>query len=75
MTKLLDKAVEAVRALPSEEQDEIAREMLALARDESEEEDIDPEDLDAVLKGIADADAGRIATDEEVEAVFRRFIK
>jgi hypothetical protein len=33
MTKLLDKAFEAVRGLPPASQDEIARAMLRLARD------------------------------------------
>ena len=77
MTKLLEQAIETVRALSPNEQDAIAREMLALADDENseDEEDIDPADLKAVLEGIADADAGRIATDEDVEAAFRRFSK
>ena len=45
MTDLLEKAVEAVRRLAPEAQDEIARAMLKLAEDEEESEPIDPEDL------------------------------
>lgn len=76
MTKLLDKAIETVRHLPPERQDAIAREILLLADgNNEEEEDIDPADLDAVLQSLADADAGRFATDEEIEAAFRRFGK
>jgi hypothetical protein len=73
MTKLLEIAVEAVRRLPPGSQDEIARAMLSLARDDGEPEDIDPADLPAVLEGLAQIRLGDFATDEEVEAAFRRF--
>jgi predicted transcriptional regulator len=72
MTKLLEKAVEAVRQLSAEDQDEIARAMLSLAR-QGEPEPIDPAHLPAVLEGLAQARRGEFATDEEVEAAFRRF--
>jgi hypothetical protein len=73
MTKLLQKALDAVRRLPPENQDEIARAMLALARDESEPEDIDPAHLPDVLEGLAQARRREFASDAEVEAAFRRF--
>ena len=73
MTKLLDKALEAVRRLPPGSQDEIAHAMLALAGDEGEPEAIDPAHLPAVLKGLAQAKRRQFATDDEVEAAFRRF--
>lgn len=73
MTKLLDQALEAVRRLPSDAQDEIARAMLELAAGEAEPEDIDPEHLSAVLKGLAQARRGEFASDAEVEAALRRF--
>ena len=73
MTKLLQKALDAVRRLPPENQDEIARAMLALARDESEPEDIDPAHLPDVLEGLAQARRRDFASDAEVEAAFRRF--
>jgi hypothetical protein len=72
MTKLLEKAVEAVRALSAEEQDEIARLILRLTSDD-EPEPIDPADLPHVLEGLAQMRRGEFATDEEVEAAFRRF--
>lgn len=75
MTKLLQKALEAVRLLPPENQDEIARAMLALAGDDSEPEDIDPAHLADVLESLAQARRGEFATDAEVEAAFRRFDK
>ena len=73
MTDLLEKAVEAVRRLAPEAQDEIARAMLKLAEDEEESEPIDPEDLAAVLESLAYADRREFASDAEVEAAFRRF--
>jgi predicted transcriptional regulator len=77
MTKLLERAIQTARALPPDQQDVIAREILALAADneDEDEEDIDPADIDAIDRSLADVDAGRIATDEEVEAVFRKYIK
>ena len=73
MTKLLEKALEAVRQLPPEGQDEIARAMLNLAGDESEPEPVDPAHLAAVLEGLAQAKRRQFASDAEVEAAFRRF--
>ena len=73
MTKLLDRALEAVRRLPADTQDEIARAMLTLAGDESEPEAIDPAHLPDVLESLAQAKRRQFATDAEVEVAFRRF--
>ena len=73
MTKLLEKALEAVRQLPPDSQDEIARAMLNLAGDEGEPEEIDPAHLPDVLESLAQAKRREFATDAEVEAAFRRF--
>jgi hypothetical protein len=73
MTKLLQKALEAVRRLPPESQDEIARAMLILAEDEGEPEAIDPKHLPDVLESLAQARRRQFATDAEVEAALRRF--
>lgn len=72
MTKLLEKAVETVRKLSSDSQDEIARAMLVLA-DESEPEEIDPAHLAGVLEGLAQVKRGEYASVADVEAAFRRF--
>ena len=74
MTKLLEQAFETVRKLPATKQDEIAQAILDAAADD-DEEDVDGADLPSLLEGLADADAGRFATDEEVEAAYRRFGK
>ena len=73
MTRLLEKALEAVRRLPPDGQDEIARAMLNLAGNEAEPEEIDPAHLAAVLEGLAQATDRQFATDAEVEIAFRRF--
>jgi hypothetical protein len=73
MTRLLEKALDAVRRLPPESQDEIARAMLNLAGDEAESEAIDPAHLPDVLEGLAQAKRRQFATDAEVEAAFRAF--
>jgi hypothetical protein len=73
MTKLLEQALETVRRLPPEAQNEIARAMLALAGDEGEPEAIDPAHIPDVLESLAQAKRRQFATDAEVEAAFRRF--
>ena len=73
MTKLLEKALEAVRRLPPDSQDQIALAMLSLSVNDGEPEKIDPADLPAVLEGLAQARRREFATDAEVEAAFRRF--
>jgi hypothetical protein len=73
MTKLLEKALEAVRRLPPDAQNEIARAMLALAGDEGEPELIDPAHLPDVLESLAQAKRREFATDAKVDAAFRRF--
>jgi hypothetical protein len=73
MTKLLARALEAVRQLPPDSQDEIARAMLSLAGGEGEPEDIDPAHVADVLASLAEARRRKFATEDEVEAAFRRF--
>jgi hypothetical protein len=73
MTKLLEKALEAVRKLPPESQDQIALAMLTMTGQEGEPEDIEPAHLAAVLEGLAQARGRQFATDAEIEAAFRRF--
>ena len=73
MTKLLEKALEAVRRLPPDSQDQIALAMLSLASNDGEPEEIDPAHLADVLEGLAEARRRQFASDAEVEAAFRRF--
>jgi hypothetical protein len=73
MTKLLEKALEAVRRLSPEEQDDVARALLQLVGEAGEPEGVPPEHLAAVLEGLAQAKRGEFASDAEVEAAFRGF--
>jgi hypothetical protein len=73
MTKLLEKALEAVRRLPPDSQDEIALAMLTLSGHGGEPEEIDPAHLPAVLDGLAQAKRRQFAPDAVVDAAFRRF--
>lgn len=74
MTKFFDDTVETIKTLSSETQDYIAQAMRRLAElDKEEPEEIDPAHLPGILEGLAQADRREFLTDEEVEAVFRRF--
>jgi hypothetical protein len=73
MTKLLEQGIEAVRRLPADAQDDIARTILHLAGTEATAEPTDPAHLRAVLEGLAQAKRREFATDDEIEAAFRRF--
>lgn len=71
VTKLMDKAIEAIRHLPETQQDELAQAMLAAANMPAVE--YTPQLLAAIDEGIADADAGRFVSDDDVESLFSRF--
>lgn len=72
MTKLLEQALDVVRAMPPSEQDNIADVILSMARIGGSD-DLDPEDLRDALDGLAQVDRGEIATPDEIDAAFRRF--
>jgi hypothetical protein len=52
MTKLLEQAIEAVRRLPADSQDDIARTILHLSAGEVAVEPVDQAHLTAVLEGL-----------------------
>lgn len=71
MTTKLEKAIEIVRKLPAERQDEVADVIEMVAAQESTRP-FTAEENRAIDEGLADANAGRFATDEEVEELFLR---
>ena len=73
MTKLLEKALEAVRGLPEGEQDEIARTILALVGDGDEPVPLTDDERAAIARSKAEAARGEFATDEEVRAVWAKY--
>jgi hypothetical protein len=73
MTKLMDQALEAVRDLPPDVQDDIARVVLQLAgRDESFAMALSPEERTAISRSKAAAARGEFATDEQVRSVWAK---
>lgn len=73
MTELLEQAVERVRALPSDQQDELARVLLRLAGDDDEAVyQLTQEEKTSLAESRAQAARGEFATDEEVRAVWAK---
>jgi hypothetical protein len=73
MTKLLEQALEAVRILSPDEQDDIARVILQLAGNEgAKPAALKPDERDAIERSKAAAARGEFASDEEVRAVWAK---
>ncbi len=72
MTKLLDDAVEAARALPPDEQDGIARFVLQLAGNEQPVMHLTVEEKASFAKSRGEAARREFATDEQVRATWAR---
>ena len=73
MTKLLDEAVQAVRRLPSVDQDDIARAMMRLAgSDTVSPVALSADEREAIARSKAAAERGEFATDEQVQAVWAK---
>ena len=73
MTKLLEKALEAVRGLSEDEQNEIARTILALVGDDDEPVPLTDDERAVIARSKAEAARGEFATDEEVRAVWAKY--
>ena len=72
MTKLLERAVEAARGLPTETQDEIVRLVLQLAGEEEPQIALTAEERDALAVSKAAAARGEFATEDEVRRVWAK---
>ena len=72
MTKLLDRALEAARSLPSEAQDDIARVVLQLIGDEAVPVKLSPDEQAAIAASKEAAARGEFATDAQVRAVWAK---
>lgn len=72
MTKLLEQAVETVRGLPAEMQDELARMLLQLAGEGQPLFQLSPEEEASLDESLAQADRGEFATDEQVRAIWAK---
>jgi predicted transcriptional regulator len=72
MTKLLEHAVETVRSLPPEMQDELARMLLQFAGEEQPVVQLTAEEEASFEESLAQADRGEFATDEQVRAIWAK---
>ena len=73
MTKLLDEALEAVRRLPSRDQDDIARAVMQLAGSGPPAPIVlSPEEREAIARSKAAGNRGEFATDEQVREVWAK---
>jgi predicted transcriptional regulator len=72
MTKLLDEAVEKLRMLPEREQDAAAQAMLTFANRNGPRFQPTPEQVADIEEGLAQAERGEFASDEEVAAFWRK---
>jgi hypothetical protein len=72
MTRLLEQAVETVRGLPPEIQDELARMLLQLAGEDQPVLQLSAQESASFDKSLAQADRGEFATDEQVRAIWAK---
>jgi len=72
MTKLLEHAVDAVRALPPEVQDDLARILLQFAGEEQPAIQLTVEEESSFEESLAQEDRGEFATDEQVRAIWAK---
>ena len=73
MTKLLEHAVETVRGLPPEVQDELARILLQLAGKDQPVVQLSVAEEASLAESLAQADRGEFATDEQVRAIWAKY--
>ena len=71
----IDDAIDALRKLPPDRQQELAGYIFHLATDERQPEDIDPADLPSVLEGLEQAKRRQFASPERVAQVLGRSSK
>jgi len=73
MTKLLEQAVETVRGLPPDVQDELARILLQLAGKDQPVVQLSAAEEASLAESLAQADRGDFASDEQVRAVWAKY--
>ncbi|KAB0681280.1 hypothetical protein [Aureimonas leprariae] len=72
MNALLEIAIEQVRALPPERQEEIAQVLLEMAATDEDVYVLTPAEKASLAASIAQAERGEFASDEEVEAIWAK---
>jgi hypothetical protein len=74
MTKLLERAVDSVRTLPPEVQDELARLLLQVAGEEQPVILLTPEERADLAEADAEIARGEFATDEQMRSILAKRI-
>jgi hypothetical protein len=72
MTKLLERAVDSVRTLPPEVQDELARLLLQVAGEEQPVIQLTPEERADLAEADAEIARGELATDEQMRSILAK---
>lgn len=72
MTKLLEKGIDAVRALPARHQDMVGELLLALAGTEQHPR-LAPEQIADLKLAIAEADAGDVVDESDLADTWKKF--
>jgi predicted transcriptional regulator len=72
MTKLLEKGIEAVRALPADRQDMAGELLLNIAKNEPQYR-LTAEQIEDLKLAMAEADRGEFATDKEMAETWKKF--
>ncbi len=73
MTELLEQAIERMRALPPEAQDDFARVLLRLAGESEAVYRLTAEEEADLIEADAEIMRGELASDTAVEAVFSKY--
>jgi len=72
MTKLLEHAVDSVRALPPEVQDELARLLLQVAGEEQPVVPLTSEERADLVEADEEIARGEFATDEQIRSILAK---
>jgi hypothetical protein len=72
MTKLLEQAVETVRGLPADVQDDLARTLLRLAGEDQPVICLTPEERADLAAADAEIARGELATDADIAALWNK---
>ena len=73
MTKLLEEGIEAVRGLPADRQDMAGELLLGFAGIAQSGYQLTPEQIADLRIALAEADRGEFATDDELNAAWKKF--
>jgi hypothetical protein len=73
MTELMEKALRAVREMPPDVQDDLARVLLELTGKDQPLIELTADEAAALDESLAQADRGEFATDQEIRAIWAKY--